>query len=123
MFCNDFPFIKMMFLMPDDLVILVSLAAENDHIMFFVVVDRPLDGLDAVRDDLLGNIFQIIFLQSLQNILNDRFRILGPGVVGSNDAEIGIFRTDAAHDGPFRPVAVAAAAKQCHYTPFCHRTQ
>ena len=95
--------------MADDLIVLMPLAGQENHIALSGQVDRPADGLHPVTDpDPRGCGTR----QAGFNFIDDALGILGPGVVAGQDHQIRKFRGDLPHQRPLQAVPVPAAAEQ-----------
>ena len=64
--------------MPDLLIVLVTLAAQHDHIVLLCVIQRPADGLHAIFYHLIS----ICMLHPLQDIADNGAGQLCAGIVG-----------------------------------------
>ena len=88
------------------LVSFVPFAGDDDDVARLGKFDRARDRLRAI-----GNLFVAIGTKTFLGIGNDRVGIFLPWIIGSDDAEVGVFVGHARHERPLLFVAVAAAAK------------
>ena len=106
---HDLPLVEVVFYRSDLLIGLVPLAAEDDHVALFRLMERKTDGLAPVLDDGERR-------SALQNggehIAQDGVRVFGAGIVARENNEVRERRGDAAHAGSLCPVAVSPAAKE-----------
>ena len=87
----------------------MPLAAEDDDVALFRLMERKTDGLAPVLDD--GE--RRSALQKCgEHIAQDGVRVFGAGIVAREDNEVRERRGDAAHAGSLCPVAVSPAAKE-----------
>lgn len=106
---HDLPLVEVVFYRSDLLIGLVPLAAEDDHVALFRLMERKTDGLAPVLDD--GE--RRSALQKCgEHIAQDGVRIFGAGIVARENNEVRERRGDAAHAGSLRLIAVAPAAKE-----------
>src|SRR3954447_26046151 len=81
-----FHIIKMMLHRPDDLVILVALPGQEDHVVRVCVIQDHFNRFSAVDFDV--NRFVTIGWEAGHYFINDRLWILGPGVVARDVDDI-----------------------------------
>ena len=110
-FGDDLALIHVHLRLADDLVILMALAAEDDHIARAVVFDRIGDGLAPVGAHDIG---RVRLLEAGENVGNDRLRVFRARVVARDDDEIRLLTCDASHLRALAAVAVSAAAEEEH---------
>ena len=102
--------VEMMPGFPDDLVILVSLARDKNHVAGLGVLQRLADGGPAIGLDDDG-----VFprpRKSICDLADDLAGILGARIVAGDVDDIGQLLGRAGHEGAFFAVAVAAASEQ-----------
>src|SRR5262249_52085834 len=85
--------------------LLVALARDHDDVARLRALERPGDRAPTIDLDLR------LAHHARQHLVDDRAWILAARVVGRHDRRIGERRSDAAHERPLLPVALAAAAE------------
>src|SRR5574341_458779 len=116
-----FPVVEVDLLLADDLVVLMPLPRQHDHVSGLCHADGDFDRLMPVGSDEVGRLSLRgrrrieqrypgpEFAHPLFNLPDDRERVLGPRVVRSHDYDIASLYRRGAHLRPLGPVPVAAA--------------
>src|ERR1051326_6660662 len=76
---GDFHIVEMVLFAADDLVVLVALAGDEDHIAFVGGGERSADGEAAIG--LYGDVAAVFGVEADENLVNDRAGVLGARVV------------------------------------------
>ena len=105
---HDDPLIHGVVDVVDLLIVLVTLAGQDDDVAALGVIHGVVDGLHTVGN---GHVGRVGVPHARQNVVDDGLRLLGAGVVAGDNDEVCQPRGDAAHDGALRLIPVAAAAK------------
>ena len=108
---HDDPLIHGIVDVVDLLIVLMTLAGQNDDVAALGVIHGVVDGLHPVGD---GHIGRVGVPHTHQNVVDDGLRLLGAGVVAGDNDKVRQPCGDAAHDGALRLIPVAAAAEQHH---------
>ena len=105
-----FLIVKVDRLILEDLVVLVTLAEDDDDIVLLGHLDGAVDGMAAVHDELMV-LRADGLIDALFDLREDELRVLRARVVRRRNDDIRELRREAAHDWALRAVAVAAAAE------------
>ena len=102
----------------DLLISFMSFSTDQNRVIFLRHIQRMADGLSAVGDPFIG-------ASGLPDagfyFINDFIRILVPWVIGGQDAVIGQFAANPAHNGPLDGIPVSSAAKDTDEPPMSSR--
>ena len=113
----------------DNLIILMSLACQQDNIARMCKADRQSDCVVTVFDNhepfiretfckLIASILtDAEWRDSGFNLLQNRQRLLGAWIVGSDDGKVAHAGSDSPHDRAFAVVAISAASEQGDDSP------
>src|SRR5271170_15826 len=93
--CRHFAIVKVNRMVCEDLVVLVALACEQNHVSRARFFDRQVNGLRAVR---LDHVFSAGLLHAHNNVADDLQRFLLPRVIACQDRQIAHAPGDFTHD-------------------------